>query len=63
MLIEKTQCTASPDSAHSKVCKALDRKGVAGIILMDLSNGFDCMPHEILIAEVKANSLVCKVSG
>ena len=34
--------------------KILDRKGVAGIILMDLSKAFDCMPHNLLIAKLKA---------
>ena len=26
--------------------KTLDRKGVAGMIFMDLSKAFDCMPHD-----------------
>ena len=34
--------------------KTLDRKGVAGMILMDLSKAFDCMPHDLLIAKLKA---------
>ena len=34
--------------------KTLDRKGVAGMILIDLSKAFDCMPHDLLIAKLKA---------
>ena len=34
--------------------KTLDRKGVAGMILMDLFKAFDCMPHDLLIAKLKA---------
>ena len=34
--------------------KILDRKGVAGMILMDLSKAFDCIPHDLLIAKLKA---------
>ena len=34
--------------------KTLDRKGVAGMILMDLSKAFDCMPHDLLIAKLRA---------
>ena len=34
--------------------KTLDRKGVAGMILMDLSKAFDCMPHDLLIAKLIA---------
>ena len=34
--------------------KTLDKKGVAGMILMDLSKAFDCMPHDLLIAKLKA---------
>ena len=29
--------------------KTLDRKGVAGMIFMDLSKAFNCMPHDLLI--------------
>ena len=28
--------------------KTLDRKGVAGMLLMDLSKAFHCMPHDLL---------------
>ena len=34
--------------------KTLDGKSVAGMILMDLSKAFDCMPHDLLIAKSKA---------
>ena len=34
-------------------CKsALDGKGFTGAILMDLSKAFDCLNHELLIAEL-----------
>ena len=36
-------------------CKnSLDKKGVVGALLMDLSKAFDCMDHELLIAKVSA---------
>ena len=36
-------------------CKSvLDKKGVAGAILMDLSKAFDCLNHELLIAKLSA---------
>ena len=34
--------------------KTLDRKGLPGVILMDLSKAFDCMPHDLQIAKSKA---------
>ena len=36
-------------------CKtALDKKGVAGALLMDLSKAFDCIDYELLIAKLNA---------
>ena len=36
-------------------CKnSLDKKGVAGALLMDLSKAFDCINHELLIAKLSA---------
>ena len=34
--------------------KALDEKFLAGTVLMDLSKAFDCIPHDLLIAELHA---------
>ena len=37
------------------ICKnSLDKKGVVGALLMDLSKAFDCIDHELLIAKLKA---------
>ena len=36
-------------------CKnSLDKKGVVGALLMDLSKAFDCIDHELLIAKPSA---------
>ena len=36
---------------------ALDRHGCAAAILMDLSKAFDCLPHRLLVAKLKAYGL------
>ena len=43
--------------------QALDKNKIAGAVFMDLSNGFDCTRHELLIAKMHAydfdlNSLI-----
>ena len=41
---------------HSYLCpnKALDKGLFSGILLTDLSKGFDCISHDLLIAELNA---------
>ena len=38
--------------AIEKICTTLDSKDVVGILSMDLSKPFDCMPHDLLIAKL-----------
>jgi len=41
-----------------QTCKAgLDKKKLAGAILMDLSKAFNCIDHDLLIAKVAAYGL------
>ena len=37
--------------------KPLDKRECVAAILMDLSKGFDCLPHQLLIAKLKAYRL------
>jgi hypothetical protein len=44
--------------------KALDNDKIVGSLLMDLSKAFDCLPHQLLIAKLKAygfNLNACKL--
>ena len=34
--------------------KELDEKGIVATVLMDLSNAYDCIPHDLLIAKLNA---------
>ena len=34
--------------------KTLDEKGVVGMVLMDLSKAYDCLPHDLFIAKLTA---------
>ena len=42
------------------ISKALDKKGVAGMILMDSSKVFDCIPHDLLVPKLNAKVLGLK---
>ena len=34
--------------------KSLDKKGIVGMVVMDFSKAFDCLPHDLLIAKLEA---------
>ena len=40
--------------------KHLDNKKIVGTVLMDLSNAFDCIPHDLLIANLLAYGFIKK---
>ena len=37
-----------------KFLKSFDNSGVGGMLLTDLSNAFDCLRHDLLIAKLTA---------
>ena len=39
---------------YDKWKSAVDNKKVFGALLMDLSKGFDCLSHDLLIAKLNA---------
>ena len=43
-----------------KIRKILDSEGLAGMISMNLSKAFDCMPHDLLIAKSNAYNFVAQ---
>ena len=40
--------------------KALNEKFLVGTVLMDLSNAFDCIPHDLLTAKLHAYRFIQK---
>ena len=44
----------APFRVVEKWKKHLDRMGIVGTILMDLSKAYDCIPHDLLIAKLEA---------
>ena len=40
--------------------KHLDNKKIVGVVLMDLSKVFDCVPHDLLIAKLHAHGFTKK---
>ena len=43
-----------------KCCKALNKRGFAGLLLTDLSKAFDCMENEVLIPKLHAHGFDSK---
>ena len=38
----------------SNCCKILDRSGKGTMVLIDLSKAYECIPHDLLLAELDA---------
>ena len=42
------------DKAGRNCCAGLDNRNIVGMVRMDLSKAYDCLPHDLLIAKLEA---------
>lgn len=43
-----------PNTAYRRMKMHLDKGELIGVVLMDLSQAFDCIPHDLLITNMDA---------